>query len=148
MRRALVFATAVIGTGCFTYRQVPMTGVTVGTSVKVTLTDAGTKSVEPAVGPYVLSFEGVVRGSDPSQLSIALESVNRRDAGQSQWNGELVSVTTGDIRELQEKKLDKVRSWTAGGVLIAGGTAVIVAIARALGSSSGSPIRPPPPPGS
>lgn len=148
MRRALVVATALIATGCFTYRQVPMTGVTVGTAVKVTLTDAGTKSVEQAVGPYVLSFEGVVRSSDPSQLTIALESVNRRDAGQSQWNGELVTVATGDIRELQEKKLSKVRSWTVGGAFIAGGTAVIVAIARALGSGSGSPVRPPPPPGS
>jgi hypothetical protein len=147
MRRvALVVATAVIGTGCFTYRPVPMTGVTTGTSVKVTLTDAGTKSVEPAVGPYVLSFEGVVRSSDPTQLSVALESVSRRDAGQSRWNGELVNVATGDIRELQEKKLSKVRSWTAGGALIAGGTAVIVAIARALGSSSGSTTRPPLPP--
>jgi hypothetical protein len=145
MRRAFVIATVVIGTGCFTYKQVPVTGVTVGTSVKVTLTDAGTKSVEQAVGPYVLSFEGVVRGSDPSQLSVALESVIRRDAGQSQWNGELVSVATGDIRDLQEKKLSKAKSWTVGGILIAGGTAVVVAIARALGSASGSNVRPPPP---
>ena len=148
MRHALVVAITLIGTGCFTYREVPITGVTVGTSVKVTLTDAGTKSVEQAVGPYVLSFEGVVRGSDPSQLSVALESVSRRDAAQSRWNGELVSVATGDIRELQEKNLSKVRSWTVGGVLIAGGTAFIGAIARALGSSSGSTLRPPPPPGS
>jgi len=93
-------------------------------------------------------FEGVVRGSEPTRLSIALESVTRRDAGLSQWNGELVSVATSDIRDLHQKKLDKVRSWTAGGALIAGGTAVIVAIARALGSSSGSNVRPPPPPGS
>ena len=52
------------------------------------------------------------------------------------------------LAKLQEKKLDKARSWTAGGALIAGGTAIIVAIARALGSSSGSNVRPPPPPGS
>ena len=148
MWRALVVATVLIGTGCFTYTQVPVTSVTVGTAVKVTLTDAGTKSVEPAVGPYVLSFEGVVRGSESNHLSVALESVTRRDAGLSKWNGELVSVTTGDIRDLHEKKLDKVRSWTAGGALIAGGTAVVIAIARALGSSSGSNVRPPPPPGS
>ena len=146
MRRVLVVATLVIGTGCYTYRPVPMTGVTVGSSVKVTLTDGGTKSVEPAVGPYVLSFEGVVRGSDPSQLSVALESVSRRDAGESRWNGELVSISTGDIRDLQEKKLSKGRSWTAAGALVAGGTAVIVAIAKALGSSSGSSTRPPLPP--
>lgn len=146
MRRAFVLATALFGTGCFTYKQVPTTSVQVGTSVKVTLTDAGTKSVEPAVGPYVLSFEGVVRGSDASQLSVALETVSRRDAGPSQWNGELVSIAPGDIRELQEKKLSKGRSWMAGGVFIAGGTAVIAAIAKALGSSSGSSTRPPIPP--
>ena len=144
MRRVLVVGVSLLGSACFSYRAVPVTSIGTGTEVRITLTDAGTTSLTPAIGTYVSSLEGTIRSADPQAFTVALASVTRRGAGESRWNGELVTLGPSDIRDMELKHLSRSRSWTAASLFVAGGVAVITAIAKAKGhtDANGRPVTP------
>ncbi|HVT41141.1 MAG TPA: hypothetical protein VHE78_19045 [Gemmatimonadaceae bacterium] len=146
MRFVIVVAAAVILTGCYVYHPITTSAASTGKYVRAELTDAGSASVAPAIGTNAVWIEGEVQEARDARLTVTLRVVNRRDLGESTWNGETVSLSAGDIRTVRERVLSRGRTATTVSLLSAGGIGVIYAIAHATGLVSGSSGRPPTPP--
>jgi hypothetical protein len=146
MRPVGIVAAALILTGCYVYHPITTNAASTGKYVRAELTDAGTASMTPAIGSNAVWIEGEVQEANANGLTIALRAINRRDFGESTWNGETVSLNAGDIRTLRERSLSRGRTATAASLISAGGIGVIYAIAHATGLVSGSSGRPPVPP--
>ena len=146
MRRSSAIPVVLLLAGCYAYHPTTPAAIGIGSYVRAELTDAGAASVQPAIGTSVLWIEGEVREANERGLTLALRTVNRRDFGESSWNGETVSLTAGDIRFLNERVLSRGRTTAMVSALSVGGLGLIYAIAHATGLVAGSTGRPPPPP--
>jgi hypothetical protein len=143
VRGLSVAAIALCLSGCYEYRQIDTTRqLSAGTYVRVELTDAGTASVAPAIGPYALTVEGMLQSADGQRLTLSLQTVRRRGEGETNWNGESLALDRSDIRFLNERHTARGRTALAATAFTAAGAALVVAIARAKGLVSGNAGRP------
>jgi len=141
---ALIAALTLIG--CYAYHPISASTASAGTVVRVDLSDAGSLSVAPAIGPYATVIEGVIRDVNPTGLTIGLRRVSRRFLDESIWNGETIVLTRADIRDLNERVLSRGRTATVASVFSAGGIAILYAVIYASAHVSGTSGRLPPPP--
>ena len=132
--------------GCYAYAPIARRATVAGSSVRVTLSDAGALAVSPLIGGSVDWIEGEVREATDSGMTVALRTVRRRDSGESTWNGEMIPLRGVDVESVSTRTLSRARTATALTMLSAAGVALIYGIAHALGAGAGGPGGGPPDP--
>lgn len=122
--------------GCYAY--VPVTSgvpASVGGSVRVTLTSAGSESLRQALGTNVREIEGVVARStaDSLVLSVAQTFTTTRERFAS--TGDTVAVARRLVESVSVQQYSRKRSIGLGAMIA---TFVLIAIAGVAASISGS----------
>ena len=143
-----IASAAVLTAGCYTYTDVQTgTSMPADTFVRVELTDVGTTNVTKAIGPYVLMLDGPLETSGSNGVSMRITSLRRRGEGETRWTGDQITLAREDIRYIHQRSLSRGRTIAAATGFIGGGHGLLYIIAKAAGLVSGTPMRPPTPPG-
>ena len=125
--------------GCYQYVSSPREGLPPATSVSVELSPRGTLNVANKIGANVVTVEGNVTESTNSSLTLALLAVRRRgESAPSTWSGEAITLAPDDIHEVKRRQLSRSRTALASVALGAASVGIVVGIAKATGSASGT----------
>lgn len=145
---ASIASASLLASGCYNYRDVNTgTSIPAETFVRVELTDAGTTNVTKAIGPYVMWLEGPVETAGSDGVTLRVTTLRRRGEGDTRWIGEQLKLGREDIRYMRSRQLSRGRTIAAATGFIGGGLGLLYIIAKAAGLVSGTPMRPPTPPG-
>ena len=123
--RVLALAFVLLVSACSVYvPQPPDTPPPVGAEVRARLTPEGVVHVSEILGAPVLDVEGRILSADGGFLNLGLLSAggNKRLGDSS----DTLRVATGEILQLEEKRIDRRRS-----ALLAGGVGVVSGVVLA-----------------
>ena len=142
-QRVGITASVLLLTGCFSYVQAPLETVPAGTDIRVYLTRQGLAELPETLEPNGPFVEGTLVRRDAERLFVRVPLARRQEGFYATTVGQDVSLRTGEIVQLERRKLDHT-----GTALLAGGTtaaavAVIVLIMEAFGDAGG-PVNPTP----
>lgn len=113
IQRLLPFGLCIAVGACYTVKPLDTTPPAPATHISAQLTDSGTVMMGNALGPGVVSVEGVVKSADRNAWTLRMVSVGQRDGRSILWNHELVSFPSRALREAHVRKLDRRKSWLA-----------------------------------
>jgi hypothetical protein len=114
--------TVVLAAGCYNYSPVATTPQP-GHSVRAEISDRGSGSLTAQLGPGVTQLEGLLLNADTQGVSILVQSYVTRHQGTLAGTGEAVRLQPDQIRVLEEKRLNRPRSFLLAAALAA--TAVL-----------------------
>jgi hypothetical protein len=144
-RRLAVCAAALpIVTGCYSARPIrDLNGVPQGERVVVTLTSGGTDALTQMVGPQVRQLEGELVGAATDSLELRLLRTVREDNRTEPWQRQRVRVARTQVAAVEERRLDRTRSWLMAGAVVAGVVLLGLIVNAAGGESGEAPPLPP-----
>jgi hypothetical protein len=130
--------------GCYTQRPLVTPVPEPGSRIVAQLTDVGVVEMSNAIGSGAIQVEGLIVKADATAWSMNLLRVDHRGTGSIAWNRELVTFPRSVLTGVSEKRLDRRKSWVAGGILVAGAylAARLLGSAGADSSRDGSPVPP------
>ena len=143
-RLSILSALCLVSGACYVQRPLETVPPPPSTRIVAQLTDSGTVAMGNALGPGVLGVEGVVATADQNEWTLQMVRTDLRDGRQIEWNREPVKFPRQAFTNTQVVRVDKTRSWLAGGLLIAGAFLAARAF-NLLGASDGEPNEEPPP---
>lgn len=124
----------VLLSGCYEYALPRGTATPApGREVRVALTDMGTATLAPAVGPGVTSLDGRLVSADDSALTVAVESTVKRNGLEDLWKGENVSVPRTQVASLQERSFSRSKTAVVAGIAVGLGAIFYAAFGGNLG---------------
>ena len=121
---------------CYAQESLHTTVPAPATPIVAQLTDTGSIAMSNTIGPAAVEVEGIVASADANAWNLELQRVHHRGGSSVAWNRELVSFPRSAFTNVSVKRLDRTRSWMAGGLVVAGA----FVLARALGVASGGEI--------
>jgi hypothetical protein len=136
---------ACLSAGCYSYLPVTAVDPAPGTSVEVTLTDAGAAELARYLGTNVFIVRGRFVRADEQGLSVSVAAVETRLGDWHSWAGETVSIPTADLASVRVRRLAKGRTLLLAAVGVAGVAATTAAFTLTGGGPVSTPIQPPPP---
>ena len=142
LHHASVLAPMLLSAACFSYVPTEFQAVPPGESVRVYLTRQGMMELSENPGqngPYV---SGTLLRQEPDRLYVRVPVARRQVGFFTEQVGQEIAIRTGEIVQLERRKLDR----TATALLVAGtvaaATGVIFLIVEAWGSEG--VVEPPP----
>lgn len=141
--RVLLAVVALVSSACYKYAPIQGIERDVGLTVRLRLTDQGSIDLAPYIGPTITTVEGTVSAVSDSALTLSMTNAVQRNGIETPWKGERVVFPRSKIASIQEKSIDRGRSWLLAG----GGVAATLAIGAAfnlLGGSNGGKVGPAP----
>ena len=142
--RAAVLIAAVCTAGCYSYLPVTTPHPEAGTSVAVTLTDAGTLELGRYLGFDAFIVRGRYVSADEHGLVVSVTTVETRRGDWAPWAGETVTLPMAAVASLQLRQFDKGRTILLAGVGVAGLAASAATFALIGGATAGGASGPPP----
>ena len=131
--------------GCYVYRPVGTAVPPAGHQLRLTLTDAGTATLAPQLGPSVVAVNGKLIEDSTDAYVLSVVETQKRNGIEMSWLGEQVSISTSVVSTVQRREFSRSRT-----ALVTAGTIVGILAARAAfwgpGSVFGGP-KPGPGPG-
>lgn len=126
-----------IGAGCYRYApldpQSPQTAL--GEDVRARLTDAGAVTLAPLIGNRVELVDGRVVAVADTAVTLAVTATTDRRGVETPWRGEHVTLPRMTLSGLEQRKLDRGRSYLVGG--IAAGLVAAVGVGFNLAGNGG-----------
>lgn len=119
---------------CFEYGDTEREHIIAGRDVRVTLTPDARTTLASKIGTQVRALAGKVQTADTSGLTIAMTRTTLMDGSEASWNNELVSIPSGDIASIQQRKMSGGK--TAAMVALVAGVTAAVALSIGLASSN------------
>ena len=140
IRAARVGAIAVYSTvsvGCHSYAPIdPQVAPSLGTDVRVRLTDAGAVALAPLIGNRVELVDGGLVAVADTAVTLSVTQTTDRLGNESPWRGEQVAIPRTMVDAFEKRTLDRGKSYLVGG--ITAGVVALAAIAFTIaGNSSG-----------
>ena len=144
-RRLAVCAAALpVVAGCYSTRPIrDLNGIPSGERVVVTLTSGGTDALTQMVGPQVRQLEGDLVSAASDSLELRLLRTTREDDRSEPWQRQRVRVARTQVDNVEQRRLDRTRSWLMAGAVVAG-VVLLGLVVNAAGGESGE-VGPPPP---
>jgi len=141
---ALILA-ACVTTACYNYAPLATPTPEPGTSVAVTLSDAGSDQLARYLGPDAFVVRGRYVGNDERGLLLSVTEVERRRGWAESWAGETVALPDHDIAALEVRRLAKGRSFLLAGAGVVGvvavGTIALTGGGTDVGVATGPPVK-------
>jgi hypothetical protein len=100
------------------------------------LTERGSLDIARQVGPGISALEGTVATVSPAEISLRVTRAEQRNGSDVSWNGEAITVPTQAVASMQERNLDRKRSWGMGIAIAA--LAITLGLLIGTGAFSGS----------
>jgi len=122
--RAAIVMAACLTAGCYNYAPLATVDPQPGTSLAVTLSDAGSESLMRSLGPEAFVVRGRYVGTDERGMLLAVTSVERRRGWVEPWSGETVALPADVIASTEVRRLAKGRSLLLAGAGVVGVVAV------------------------
>ncbi len=140
-RSLCVLPTLVLCTGCYEYTPLRVAAAPTGKglSLELLLNDRGRADLSDRLGPDALSLEGLLVQRDESSYAINVQSVSYFNRASSKWTGERLTVTTGQLRDVREKRLSRGKTGLAIGGAIGALVAFVVTRSILIGGESSTP---------
>jgi uncharacterized protein YwbE len=114
-----------------------------GQPVRVTLTDAGSVNLAPALGPSVEEVGGKLLKDSGDAYLLALSESRKRNGMEMDWRGEQVSISKSLVASIQLRQFSRTKT----GFLTAGVVAALVILERSFWGPGGVFGGAPPGPG-
>lgn len=133
-------------TACYVHRPLTTAEPAPDTQVLVRLTDQGSTELTGRLGPQVTVVNGVLGAVRGDTLDVRVRGTETRSGGYTSWQGELVSIPRSAAASVEERRLDRPRSFLLAGIFVAGVVAIgqIFGIAHIFegGDDDGQPVPP------
>jgi hypothetical protein len=108
------------GTACYQYQPAPLTAVTPGQAVRVTLTPSGAAALASSIGPGATSLDGRVLQRTDAELTLALTQIARGPDEPEQFlQNEPLTLPLTTAGTFAVRSLDKPRTVLAAGGIVA-----------------------------
>src|SRR5512147_1793889 len=101
-------------TACYRYAPIQGVPTDAGQSVRLRLTDQGSITLAPLVGPTIVALDGTLVATKDTAMTLSVTNAIARNGVETTWTGERVDVPRAFINSLQARSLDKGRSWLVG----------------------------------
>lgn len=144
--RAVVLIAACMTAGCYSYLPLTTSTPEPGTSLAVTLTDAGALELQRYLGLDVFIVRGHYLSANERGLLVSVASIETKRGELNSWAGEPVTIPTADIASVDVRRFARGRSMLLAGVGVASVAATTLAFSLSGGGSVPGGSRPPPPP--
>jgi hypothetical protein len=131
-RRSIAGALLIVLTlqsACYSLDAEPSPAPAVGMRVVARLSEAGSTSVAPRLGPGAVELEGRVISAAEGRVTLAVTRVGRGSGLVDFPEREVLELPAGAVAELREKRLNRGRSALFGVVFVGGA----LLVARAFG---------------
>ena len=125
-----------VSAGCYRYTPIE-TGAppALGTEVRLRLTDAGAVSLAPLVGNRIELVDGRLVSVADTSLTLSVSGTTDRLGNETPWRGEEVAIPRTMLTGLEQRRLDRGKSYLVGG--IAAGFVAAVGIGFTIAGSGG-----------
>jgi hypothetical protein len=142
----VIAACHAFSTACYRYTPIDTQAPpTLGTEVRVRLSDAGALSLAPLVGNRIELVDGRLVSVADTSLTLAVTATTDRLGNETPWRGEEVAIPRTSFTDLERRTLDRGKSYLVGG-LTAGVVAVVgigFSVAGGGGGGKGGDTSPP-----
>jgi hypothetical protein len=130
---------------CFTEIPVGLTVPAPESHVIARLTDVGSVTLAPLIGPGATLIEGIVATATDSTWQLHMVRVDYLGGSSSPWNRELVTFPRSALTGVTQKTLNKKKSWVVGGAAMVGAL-LLERLLNGAFANSGDPKGPTEPP--
>ncbi len=137
LARIAPVALAALCAGCYEYGPMPQARGNGRQTVEVLLNERGRADFVDRIGPDALSLEGELVERRDSTLTVNVASVRYINQSVTKWTGERLVVSSGQLRDIRNKRLSVSKTGFAVGSAIGGLVAFIVT--RSLFGGGDSP---------
>lgn len=96
--------------GCYEYQPVTTASAPSGQPIRLTLTDAGSADLAPALGPSMEEVGGKLLNSSGDAYVVALSESRKRNGMEIDWRGEEVSISKSLVASVQLRKFSATRT--------------------------------------
>jgi hypothetical protein len=134
----------VLATGCHEY--VPVSSFPTGKpqTVEVLLNERGRADFVNRLGPDALHFVGTLVNRKDTTFTVRVQEVTYINRSTTQWSGESVDVTDGQVRDVRARRIARGKTFLA---VASGGSAILLFIlTRTLGGGGNTNTSGPNPP--
>jgi len=132
---ALVVVATHLG-ACFRHAPADFATVPTGAQLLVTINDRGRTELREVLGPGAERVDGRLLSHTDDEIVLSVTSVRHADLREPvQWSGDAVTIPRDMVGPVQERSLDRNRSWLVGGLLVVG--AVIASTISLTGRGGG-----------
>ncbi len=119
--------------GCYEYKPVTTASAPTGQPIRLTLTDAGSADLAPALGPSMEEVGGKLLNASGDAYVVALSDSRKRNGMEIDWRGEEVSISKSLVASIQLRKFSPART----GFLTAGVVGALVILQRSFWGPGG-----------
>ena len=140
--KAVVIASAmVLCVGCYSLQPIVGPSPALGTTVAVSINDAGRVALGGSMGPAIDEVEGRLIQRDSAEYLLSVVTVRFLRGGEQTWTGERVRIKSEFVSVIKEKKFSRGRTALISAVALG---AVAAFVTRAIvGSGQGELPRSP-----
>jgi hypothetical protein len=121
--------------GCYRYAPIDGGPQSIGSPVRVQLTDAGAVAMAPLIGARIESVDGRITSAADTAVTLAVTGTTDRFGNEVPWRGEQVVIPRSALAGFQRRTLDRKRSYLFGGVAV--GLAAAVGVGFGINGSGG-----------
>ena len=134
MKRLVLFAPALVA-GCYTYAPVQSSTLAPGTGVRARVSATAAERVAPLLGVSdARVLTGTLIDNQSGTLIVEVPTLAQASIGTSgQTLNQRISITPGDLVEIESRKLDRQRT----GIVV--GAVAVVGISAAIAALKGGP---------
>lgn len=144
MHRIRVTVTAsamVLCLGCYSLQPIVGPFPVLGSTVAVSLNDAGRVALGGSMGPAIDEVEGRLVQRDSAEYVLSVVGVRFLRGGEQTWTGERVRIKSEFVSTVKEKKFSKGRTALISAVAL--GTVAAFVTRAIVGSGQGEPAKSP-----
>ena len=136
-RAGAIVVYSTVSVGCHRYAPIDSQAApSLGTDVRVRLTDAGAVALAPLIGNRVELVDGGLVAMADTAVTLSVTQTTDRLGNEMPWRGEQVAIPRAMVDGFEQRTLDRGKSYLVGGI-----TAGVVALAAIgftiAGNSSG-----------
>jgi hypothetical protein len=124
-RAGAIAVYSTVSVGCHSYTPIdPQAAPSLGSDVRVRLTDAGAVALAPLIGNRVELVDGGLVAVADTAVTLSVTQTTDRLGNESPWRGEQVAIPRTMVDGFEKRTLNRGKSYLVGGI-----TAGVVALA-------------------
>jgi hypothetical protein len=134
--RVATIAVCSLTIGCYGYTPIEAAArPSLGTDIRVLLTDAGAVALAPLIGNRITFVDGRLAAVDDTSVTVSVTGTTDRLGNETPWRGEQVVIPRPMADGFQRRRLDRGKSYVVGG--IAAGVVAAVGVGFTIAGNGG-----------
>jgi hypothetical protein len=131
-----IVAVSAVAAACYRYAPIDLPAQpSLGSDVRVLLTDAGALALAPLIGNRIALVDGRLVAVADTSVTVSVTGTTDRIGNETSWRGEEVTIPRPMVDGFQRRTLDRGKSYVVGG--IAAGLVAVVGIGVTISGDGG-----------